>query len=94
MTDSKQINGLLTNIAVKGLIGSLAFVPACVVFRTTALRCTCGGMGMGFGAGFAWAQSDIHVRHPNLVAMPQSFPEEMGRLQACAMKRLGKAFGF
>ncbi|CAE7530142.1 unnamed protein product, partial [Symbiodinium pilosum] len=55
------------------------------------VRCLCGGVGIGFGAGLGWAQGDMHLRHPNLVPMP-SLDNELRRLQtlkASVAERLG-----
>eukprot|EP00930_Biecheleria_cincta_P084616 TRINITY_DN74066_c0_g1_i1.p2 TRINITY_DN74066_c0_g1~~TRINITY_DN74066_c0_g1_i1.p2 ORF type:complete len:107 (+),score=24.84 TRINITY_DN74066_c0_g1_i1:73-393(+) len=77
-----NIDGLLSNVAIKAALGSLAFIPACVVFKGTRMRFLTGGLGMGFGAGIAWAQSDLHLRHPQQVPMPKSLPDELADMKA------------
>uniref|UniRef100_A0A7S1SAL7 Uncharacterized protein n=1 Tax=Alexandrium catenella TaxID=2925 RepID=A0A7S1SAL7_ALECA len=86
--DSVLINRFLTNVFVKATLGSLAFIPACVLFRGKGMRCLCGGAGMGFGAGAAWMQGDLYLRHPQMVPMPQTFLAEMAQLKDGARKRM------
>mmetsp|Transcript_105320 Transcript_105320/g.339344 ORF Transcript_105320/g.339344 Transcript_105320/m.339344 type:complete len:129 (-) Transcript_105320:115-501(-) len=86
--DGALVSSMLTNVAVKAAFGSLAFIPGCVVFRGAALRCLCGGLGMGFGAGMAWTQADLHLRHPELVPMPASLTSEAERMKAEGAARM------
>mmetsp|Transcript_1750 Transcript_1750/g.3701 ORF Transcript_1750/g.3701 Transcript_1750/m.3701 type:complete len:96 (+) Transcript_1750:64-351(+) len=88
--EENRVESLLTNVAVKAALGSLAIIPGCIVFRGKGLRCLCGGLGIGFGAGFGWAQGDLHLRHPDLVPMPQSFSKEMERLKASMTATLSR----
>mmetsp|Transcript_58173 Transcript_58173/g.108926 ORF Transcript_58173/g.108926 Transcript_58173/m.108926 type:complete len:99 (-) Transcript_58173:48-344(-) len=83
--DAAVLNSILTNVAMKAAFGSVAFVPACVLFRGRGLRCLCGGLGIGFGAGLGWAQGDLHMRHPSLVPMPKSFEDEFQKLKASVL---------
>eukprot|EP00440_Ansanella_granifera_P073495 gb/GFBE01079750.1/.p1 GENE.gb/GFBE01079750.1/~~gb/GFBE01079750.1/.p1 ORF type:complete len:104 (+),score=21.74 gb/GFBE01079750.1/:1-312(+) len=85
--DAALVNSLLTNVLIKASVGSLAFIPGCVAFRGRGMRILCGGLGAGFGAGMAWAQGDMHLRHPDLVPLPKSLPEEMEQLQASLAAR-------
>mmetsp|Transcript_32989 Transcript_32989/g.102340 ORF Transcript_32989/g.102340 Transcript_32989/m.102340 type:complete len:105 (+) Transcript_32989:65-379(+) len=86
--DGVVINRLLTNVFMKAALGSLAFIPGCVLFRGTGLRCLCGGAGIGFGAGAAWTQGDLYLRHPQMVPLPQTFAVELEQLKDSARKRL------
>mmetsp|Transcript_96754 Transcript_96754/g.216788 ORF Transcript_96754/g.216788 Transcript_96754/m.216788 type:complete len:104 (-) Transcript_96754:125-436(-) len=86
--DGVVINRLLTNVFLKAAVGSLAFIPGCVLFRGRGMRCLCGGVGMGFGAGAAWMQGDMYLRHPQMVPMPQTFLVEMAQLKDNAQKRI------
>uniref|UniRef100_A0A7S4SWK0 Uncharacterized protein n=1 Tax=Alexandrium monilatum TaxID=311494 RepID=A0A7S4SWK0_9DINO len=86
--DCDVIDRLLTNVLLKAALGSLAFIPGCVLFRGAGMRCLCGGMGMGFGAGAAWTQGDLYLRHPHMVSMPQTFVAELAQLKDAARKRI------
>merc|ERR1712224_1005910 len=68
------LSTLLMNVGVKASLGALAFLPALVIFGGKGMRCTMGGMGIGFGAGFAACQADFHLKHPAVVPLPEHMP--------------------
>mmetsp|Transcript_5851 Transcript_5851/g.8303 ORF Transcript_5851/g.8303 Transcript_5851/m.8303 type:complete len:105 (-) Transcript_5851:269-583(-) len=86
--DSVVLQSMLTNVAFKTAFGCVAFIPALMMFRGAAMRCVFGGMGMGIGAGRAWAEADMHVRHPELVPMPESFQKEVEKYQTCVESKI------
>mmetsp|Transcript_118844 Transcript_118844/g.332808 ORF Transcript_118844/g.332808 Transcript_118844/m.332808 type:complete len:106 (+) Transcript_118844:80-397(+) len=87
VVDARTVDFLLRNVAVKATIGSLAFVPACIIFRGRSMRCLCGGLGMGFGAGLAWTQGDLFIRRPGVVPIPRDTFTEIADARAAVAQR-------
>mmetsp|Transcript_75515 Transcript_75515/g.179377 ORF Transcript_75515/g.179377 Transcript_75515/m.179377 type:complete len:105 (-) Transcript_75515:172-486(-) len=91
--DAVVLNSLLTNALERALLGSLCFIPGCVLFRRPALRWLTTGVGIGFGLGTAWTEGDLWLRHPEMVTMPASLSDEMTRIKEWTTKQLSSFKG-
>merc|ERR1719217_14062 len=78
--DGALVSSLVANAAWKATLGSLAFIPAMVLFKGRGMRCLCGGMGIGFGAGSALMHADLYYRYPNAIPPPETMTEKILRL--------------
>eukprot|EP00929_Paragymnodinium_shiwhaense_P045075 TRINITY_DN23073_c0_g1_i1.p3 TRINITY_DN23073_c0_g1~~TRINITY_DN23073_c0_g1_i1.p3 ORF type:complete len:111 (-),score=21.25 TRINITY_DN23073_c0_g1_i1:213-545(-) len=78
--DGAMVSSLVANAAWKATLGSLVFIPAMVLFKGRGMRCLCGGMGIGFGAGAAWTHADLFIRYPGAVPAPETMTEKILRL--------------
>lgn len=89
--DTATVDRLFTNVGEKAVVGALAAgLPAFLLFRRGAairgmpVARACTLLGAGFGAGIAWQQGDLYVRHPTLVPPPPTAQESAARWQHSA----------
>uniref|UniRef100_A0A7S0ZTK1 Uncharacterized protein n=1 Tax=Noctiluca scintillans TaxID=2966 RepID=A0A7S0ZTK1_NOCSC len=78
----KRYRSVMLNAAEKAALGSLLFIPGCLLFKGRGMRFASGGLGVGLGLGTAWTQAAVHREHPNLVTLPESPYGEAMKAQA------------
>lgn len=71
---------LLLNLGLKTSAGLVAGgLVSLLVARRSCSRLFVTGLAAGSGFGYAWSQNDVHLRHPDLVALPVSAEVEWDR---------------
>ena len=79
---------LMLNIALKAGAGLVASgLIALLAARKSGGRLFITGLGTGSGLGYGWCQNDVHLKHPDLVSLPESAQTEFNSYYAwCAGK--------
>ena len=71
---------LMLNLALKGGVGVVASgLTALIAFRRGGSRLFAVGLGTGSGLGYAWAQNDFYLKHPQAVELPGTLEGEFDR---------------